>query len=175
LVSRGLRAIIVNPSTPVGPFDVKPTPTGRVILEAAAGRMPAYVDTGLNMVHVDDVAAGHLRAFEHGRIGERYILGGQNAAFADILAVATASVGRRPPRLKVPRSAVMPVALIAEFIALRTGREPFATVDALRMSQNLMYFTSAKAERELGYNARPYALGINDAVTWFQQAGYFKR
>jgi dihydroflavonol-4-reductase len=175
MVSSGLPAIIVNPSTPVGPFDVKPTPTGRVILEAAAGRMPAYVDTGLNMVHVDDVAAGHLRAFERGRVGERYVLGGQNAGFAEILAVVASCAGRRPPRLKVPRAAAIPVALIAEFMARRTGGEPFATMDALRMSKNRMYFTSAKAERELGYHARPYAQGIKDAVAWFRQAGYLGR
>jgi dihydroflavonol-4-reductase len=171
MVAQGLPAIIVNPSTPVGPRDVKPTPTGRLIFEAAAGRVPAFVDTGLNMVHVDDVAAGHLAALERGRIGERYILGGQNAALSDILAAVALQTGRRAPRLKLPRGAIYPVAYVAERLARRSGREPFVTVDGLRMSKNWMFFTSAKAERELGYQARPYAEGIKDAIAWFRQAG----
>jgi dihydroflavonol-4-reductase len=175
MVSEGLPAVIVNPSTPIGPYDVKPTPTGRIIVEAAGGRMPAFVDTGLNMVHVDDVAAGHLLAFERGRVGERYILGGQNVSLSDILAGIAIHMGRRPPRIRIPRSAVMPMAVMAEMVARRTGREPFVTVDGLRMSKNRMFFTAAKAERELGYTARPYAEGIRDAIHWFQQAGYLRR
>ncbi len=171
MAAQGLPVVIVNPSTPIGPRDVKPTPTGRLILEAASGRVPAFVDTGLNMVHVDDVAAGHLAALERGRIGERYILGGQNAGLADILATVAQLSGRKPPRIKLPRAAVYPVALAAEAVARRTGREPFVTVDGLKMSKNLMFFTSAKAERELGYKARPYAEGIRDAIEWFRRAG----
>jgi dihydroflavonol-4-reductase len=171
MVAQGLPAIIVNPSTPVGPRDVKPTPTGRLIFEAAAGRVPAFVDTGLNMVHVDDVAAGQLAALERGRIGERYILGGQNAALSDILAAVALQTGRKAPRIKLPRGAIYPVAYAAEALARRSGREPFVTVDGLRMSKNQMFFTSAKAERELGYKARPYAEGIKDAIAWFRQAG----
>jgi dihydroflavonol-4-reductase len=174
LIEKGLPAVIVNPSTPVGPGDVKPTPTGRIIVEAAAGRMPAFVETGLNMVHVDDVAEGHLLAFERGRIGQRYILGGQNASFAEILGVVAAMAGRPPPRFKIPRGAVVPLALVAEMIARRTGREPFVTMDGLRMSKNRMYFVSAKAERELGYKARPYAEAIRDAIAWFRRAGYLR-
>ncbi len=171
MAARGLPVVIVNPSTPVGPRDVKPTPTGRLIVEAAAGRVPAFVDTGLNMVHVDDVAEGHLAALERGRIGERYILGGQNASLSDILGVVARQAGRKPPRVKIPRAAVYPVAVVAEALARRTGREPFITVDGLRMSKNRMFFTTAKAERELGYRARPYADGIKDAIDWFRQAG----
>ena len=171
MAAQGLPVVIVNPSTPIGPRDVKPTPTGRLILEAAAGRVPAFVDTGLNMVHVDDVAMGHIAALERGRLGERYILGGQNAGLADILATVAQLAGRKPPRIKLPRAAVYPVALAAEAVARRTGREPFVTVDGLKMSKNLMFFTSAKAERELGYRARPYAEGIKDAIGWFRQAG----
>ena len=171
MVANGLPAIIVNPSTPVGPRDVKPTPTGRLIVEAAAGRVPAFVDTGLNMVHVDDVAEGHLAALERGRIGERYILGGQNASLSDILATVAQQTGRKAPRMKIPRGAIYPFAYVAEAVARRTGREPFITVDGLRMSKNLMFFTSAKAERELGYRARPYAEGIKDAIDWFRQIG----
>jgi dihydroflavonol-4-reductase len=175
MVRGGLRAVIVNPSTPIGPRDVKPTPTGRLIVEAAAGRMPAFVDTGLNMVHVDDIAAGHLLAFERGRIGERYILGGQDAALADILGVVAAESGRRPPRIKLPRGAVVPLAYVTEAIASVTGKEPMLTRDGLKMSKNKMFFSSAKAERELGYRARPYSEGIRDAIAWFRQAGYLKK
>jgi len=171
MTKQGLPAIVVNPSTPIGPRDVKPTPTGRLIVEAAAGRMPAFVDTGLNMVHVDDVAAGHLAALERGRLGERYILGGQNAALSEILAAVAHQAGRKPPRVKLPRGAIYPVAYVAEAVARRTGREPFVTVDGLKMSKNMMFFTSAKAERELGYRARPYAEGIRDAIEWFRRAG----
>jgi len=168
---QGLPAVIVNPSTPVGPRDVKPTPTGRLIVEAAAGRVPAFVDTGLNMVHVDDVAEGHLAALERGRIGERYILGGQNAGLSEILATVAQQAGRKPPRIKLPRRAIYPVAYVAEAVARRSGREPFITVDGLKMSKNLMFFTSAKAERELGYKSRPYAEGIKDAIDWFRRNG----
>jgi len=175
MVGEGLPAVIVNPSTPIGPYDVKPTPTGRIIVEAAAGRMPAFVDTGLNMVHVDDVAEGHLLAFDKGRIGERYILGGQNAPLSEILAVIARQMGRKPPRVKIPRQAIMPLAFAAEAVARRTGREPFVTLDGLRMAKNRMFFTAAKAERELGYRARPYAEAISDAIAWFGQAGYLKR
>jgi dihydroflavonol-4-reductase len=171
MAARGLPVIIVNPSTPIGPRDVKPTPTGRMIVEAAAGRMPAFVDTGLNMVHVDDVAAGHLAALERGRIGERYILGGQNATLSEILASIAQQMGRRPPRIKIPHTAVFPIAMMAQAVARGTGREPFITVDGLRMSKNRMFFTAAKAEGELGYRARPYAEGIRDAIEWFRQAG----
>jgi dihydroflavonol-4-reductase len=174
LIAQGLPAVIVNPSTPVGPRDVKPTPTGRVIVEAASGRMPAFVDTGLNMVHVDDVAEGHFAAFERGRVGERYVLGGQNASFAEILAVVAEAVGRRAPRIRIPRSALIPFAHVSEAIARRTGREPMLTLDGLRMSKNKMFFSSAKAERELGYRARPYREGITDAIEWFRRAGYLR-
>jgi len=175
MVQEGLPAVIVNPSTPIGPGDVKPTPTGRMIVEAAAGRMPVFVDTGLNMVHVDDVAEGHLAAFERGRVGERYILGGQNAPLSEILGVVAAEIGRAPPRFKIPRSAAVPLAIVAEAMARRSGREPLVTRDALRMSKNRMFFTAAKAERELGYRARPYAQAVKDAIAWFRQAGYLRR
>ena len=171
----GLPAIIVNPSTPVGPGDVKPTPTGRIIVEAACGRIPGFVDTGLNLVHVDDVADGHLAALERGVVGERYILGGANVTFADMLADIARLVGRKPPRLRIPRAAVMPIAYAAEALARFTGREPFATVDGVRMAKHRMFFTAAKAERDLGYRARPYIAGLQDAVQWFRQNGYLDR
>jgi dihydroflavonol-4-reductase len=171
---RGLPAVIVNPSTPVGPRDVKPTPTGRIIVEAASGRMPAYVDTGLNLVHVDDCAAGHLLAEEKGRIGERYILGGENLMLAEILRLITAIAGRRAPKIRIPISALFPLALAAEGWGVLTGREPFTTRDSLRMARHRMFFSSAKAERELGFRARPVRQGLADAVAWFRQAGYIR-
>jgi dihydroflavonol-4-reductase len=170
--SRGLPAVIVNPSTPIGPRDVKPTPTGRIIVEAASGRMPGYVDTGLNLVHVDDVAAGHLAAFERGRVGERYILGGDNSSLAAMLGEIAALAGRAAPRLKLPLFAVYPVALVEETLARLTGREPFATFDGLRMAKKKMFFSSAKAERELLYRHRPARDGLADALAWFRDAGY---
>jgi dihydroflavonol-4-reductase len=170
----GLPAVIVNPSTPIGPRDVKPTPTGRIIVEAALGKIPAFVDTGLNLVHVDDVAHGHFLALEHGRIGERYILGGENLPLQTMLADIAQMTGRKPPTIALPRWPLYPLALGAEAVAKFTKREPFVTVDGLRMSKNKMYFTSAKAERELGYRARPYREGLRDALDWFRSAGYLK-
>jgi dihydroflavonol-4-reductase len=169
-----LAAIIVNPSTPIGPRDLRPTPTGRIIVEAAAGRMPAYVDTGLNLVHVDDVAAGHLAALQNGRIGERYILGGQDVLLGDMLGEITRLVGRATPRLRLPRRLIFPIAYGAEAVAYFTGREPFVTTTGLRLAKDRMFFTSAKAERELGYRARPYSEAIADAIAWFRQHGYLK-
>jgi dihydroflavonol-4-reductase len=169
-----LPAVIVNPSTPIGPRDVKPTPTGRIIVEAAHGRIPAFVDTGLNLVHVDDVADGHLAALDRGVIGERYILGGQNVQFAEMLASIAALVGRRAPRVRMPRGPLVPLALAAETIARFTKREPFVTRDALKMSRYRMFFTTAKAERVLGVTARPFTEALADAIGWFRGAGYIK-
>jgi dihydroflavonol-4-reductase len=166
-----LPAVIVNPSTPIGPRDVKPTPTGRVIVEAASGRMPGYVDTGLNLAHVDDVAAGHLLALRQGRIGERYILGGENVLLSRMLADIAGLVGRKPPRLRFPRQAIWPLAIGAEAVAQLTGREPFVTRDALRMAAYRMFFDDTKARRELGYTSRPYGQALADAIDWFRAAG----
>jgi dihydroflavonol-4-reductase len=167
-----LPAMIVNPSTPVGPRDVKPTPTGRMVVEAASGRMPAFVDTGLNLVHVDDVASGHIAAFERGQIGERYILGGENLTLAEMLGVIAELTGRRKPWLRVPRAAIYPVAIAAEATARIIGGEPFVTVDGLRLSKKKMFFSSAKAIRDLDYQARPVRSALEDAVAWFRTAGY---
>ncbi|MQX36456.1 hopanoid-associated sugar epimerase [Roseospira navarrensis] len=168
----GAPVVIVNPSTPIGPRDIKPTPTGRLIVEAAAGRMPAYVETGLNVAHVDDVAAGHLLGFDRGRVGARYILGGENLTLADILAEVARLTGRRPPKVSLPHDLILPFAWTAEGIARVTGKEPFATVDGLRMAKKRMFFSSAKAERDLGYVHRPARDAIADAVAWFRENGY---
>jgi dihydroflavonol-4-reductase len=167
-----LPVVIVNPSTPIGPRDVKPTPTGRLILDAAAGRIPAFVNTGLNVAHVDDVARGHLQAFEKGTIGERYILGGENMSLEEILRSVAAISGRKPPKLRLPHGLVLPIAYAAEAWARLFGGEPLATVDGVKMSRKRMYFSCQKAERELGYSHRPADEAIRDAVDWFRQNGY---
>jgi len=172
IAKHNLPAIIVNPSTPIGPRDVKPTPTGRIIVDAAKGQIPAYVDTGLNIAHVDDVAMGHWLAFERGKIGERYILGGENLSLSDILGTIADIVGRAPPKIKLPRAALYPIAFGMEIAARLTGWDPILTIDALKMSKKKMYFTTAKAEREIGYKARPAKEAIADAITWFKENGY---
>lgn len=164
----GLPVVIVNPSTPIGPYDIKPTPTGRIVRDAMAGRLPAYVDTGLNIVHVDDVAEGHWLAYERGVIGERYILGGVNMSLRDVLTEIAEIAGRAPPKVRLPHAVVMPVAYMSEVWARLTGMNPIATVEEVRMSKKRMFFTSAKAERELGYTARPARLALEDAVRWFR-------
>ena len=168
---QGMSVVIVNPSTPVGPGDVKPTPTGQLVLDAASGRMPAYVDTGLNIVHVDDVAAGHLLAFERGRAGERYILGGEDMTLQAILAQIAQLVGRNPPRIRLPYAAVLPVAYLAEALAKVTGRSGRITLEGVRMSRKRMFFSSAKAADELGYRWRPPLAAFEDAVSSFRERG----
>ena len=170
----GLPCVIVAPSTPIGPRDIKPTPTGRIIVEAATGRMPAFVDTGLNLVHVDDVAHGHLLALDKGRIGENYILGGTDVALETMLGDIAFLSGRRAPTIKLPRAPLFPLAWAAEALARITGKEPFLTADALRMSRYRMFFSSQKAIQELGYAARPYNEGLKDALAWFRENGYLK-
>jgi len=170
--ARGVPVVIVNPSTPIGPGDVKPTPTGQIVLDAALGRTPAYVDTGLNIVHVDDVAAGHLLAFHRGRIGERYILGGDDMTLREILTLIAQLVGRRPPRIRLPHGAVLPVAYVSELYARLTGRPTRVTVEGVRMARKRMFFSSAKAARELGYRWRPPREAFSDALRWFGENGY---
>jgi dihydroflavonol-4-reductase len=137
--------------------------------------MPAFIDTGLNFVHVDDVAAGHLSALKRGRIGERYILGGENLTLRQLLGMIAEIVGRRPPSVQLPRVALYPFAFAAEQIARLTGREPFATVDGLRLSRYYMHFNDSKARRELAYTSRPVREALVEAISWFKQAGYLRR
>src|SRR6201996_2266314 len=167
-----LPAVLVAPSTPIGPRDVKPTPTGRIIVEAATGRMPAFLDTGLNLVHVDDVAQGHLLALDKGKVGENYILGGADVPLQTMLGDIAFLSGRKAPTIKLPRAPLFPLAYAAEAVARITGKEPFLTADALRMSRYHMFFSSAKAQAELGFTARPYARGLEDAFAWFGANGY---
>lgn len=170
VAERGLPAVIVLPSTPIGPRDVRPTPTGRIVIEAASGRMPAFVESGLNLVHVDDVAEGHRLALEHGRVGERYVLGGQDVSLRAMLATIARLTGRKPPTIRIPRAPLFPLAWANEALARVTGKEPFLTRDGLRMAAHNMYFSSAKAERDLGYRARPYEEALTDAIAWFRGA-----
>ena len=168
----GLPVVIVNPSAPVGPRDRKPTPTGRMILDAAAGRMPAYVDTGLNIVHVDDVATGHLLAAERGRLGERYILGESDMHLKEILTLVAEVAGQKPPRIRLPHAAVMPVAWVSEAIARVTGIEPRVTVDGVRLAKKTMFYSSQKAIDQLGYRPRAARQAVEDAVSFFREHGY---
>ena len=170
---RSLPVVIVNPTAPIGPRDRKPTPTGRMVLDAAAGRMPAYVDTGLNVVHVDDVAEGHWLAFTRGRAGERYVLGGEDLTLRQILHEIAALTGRRAPRVRLRPGLLMPLAHVAQAWARLTGgREPRLCVDGLRLARKHMCFSSRKAQEELGYHARPAVDALADAIAWFRDAGY---
>ncbi len=176
LARDGVPVVVVNPSAPVGPRYVKPTPTGRMVLDTAAGRMPAYVDTGLNVVHVDDVGEGHALALERGRVGECYILGGEDLAMPEFLAMVDEAAGRRPQRrARLPVGALQPLAVGAEALSRVTGRTPIVTRDMLQMAKKLMYFSSAKARAELGYAPRPAREAVRDAVAWFREAGMLKR
>jgi dihydroflavonol-4-reductase len=172
LAAEGVPVVIVNPSTPVGPRDLKPTPTGQLIVDAVSGRMPAYVDTGLNVVHVDDVADGHLLAYDRGVVGRRYVLGGTDMTLLDILLECARVAGRRAAPVRLPHGVVLPVAYVAEAWAYITGRTPRTTVDGVRMSRKHMYFSSARARRELGYAARDTRDALRDAADWFRTHGY---
>ncbi len=172
VAEKGLPAVIVNPSAPMGPRDVKPTPTGRIIVDAARGKIPVYVDTGLNVVHVDDVAEGHLLAFEKGKIGERYILGGENVTLKELLTIVAQFVGRKPPRIQLPHAVTVPIGYMAETWCRVFGGEPIATGDAARMAKKKMFYSSDKAKRDLGYAPRPAREAIADSLSWFRQNGY---
>jgi dihydroflavonol-4-reductase len=168
-----LPAVIVNPSTPVGPRDIKPSPTGRVIVDAASGRIPAYVDTGLNLVHVDDVAVGHLLAFERGVIGRRYILGNQDLTLREFLTQVAVAAGQPAPKVRLPHNLVLPIAYFVEAWARLTGSsEPLLTVDGVKLAKKHMFFSCDRAKRELGFHPRPVEEALRDAVDWFKHNGY---
>lgn len=173
LIADGAPIVIVNPSTPIGPRDVKPTPTGRILVEAATGKMPAFVETGLNVAHVDDVAQGHLLAMDRGEIGQRYILGGEDLSLREILQIVCQHVDRKPPTISLPHDLVLPIAWVAEaWTKLTGGDEPFATVDGINMARKKMYFSSDKARQALGYQPRSGSEAIIDALDWFKAEGY---
>ena len=170
----GLPATIVNPSTPVGPGDIKPTPTGKLILDAAAGKIPAFVDTGLNWVHVDDVAMGHLQALENGKFGERYILGNENFSMKVLLEKIASITGKSAPKIQLPHNFVLPIAYVAEWWAklTRSKNEPMATVSGVKLSKKKMYFSVDKAKTELGYKPKDVMIALNDAIDWYKENKY---
>ena len=174
LAEDGQNIVIVNPSTPVGPGDVKPTPTGQMILDAARGKIPAFVDTGLNLVHVDDVAQGHVLALQKGIAGQAYILGAENLMLRDILRMVAMQTGRNAPLIRLPIAPLVPVAWVMEQIAARTGKTPLMTRDVLKMARKKMFFSSARARRELGYAPRPATLAVRDALAWFRKEGWLR-
>ena len=170
----GLPVVIVNPTAPVGPGDWKPTPTGRIILDFLNGRMPAYVDTGLNVVAVEDVVAGHLLAAEKGRAGERYILGGRNMTLKEILEALSAITGRPAPRMKLPHAVALAAGYADQWFSRVVGREPQIPVDGVKMARHRMFVESDKAERELGYKPTPVEQALERAVRWYEANGYVK-
>src|ERR1700723_181950 len=170
----GAPVVIVNPTAPVGPGDWKPTPTGRIILDFLRGKMPAYVDTGLNVVAVEDVAAGHLLAAEKGRIGERYILGARNLTLKQILAMLAAIVGRPAPRVRLPHAVALAAGYADEFFARLRGREPQIPAEGVKMSRHRMFVESDKAERQLGYKPTPVEAALERTVRWYEAHGYVR-
>jgi dihydroflavonol-4-reductase len=166
--------VIVNPSTPVGPGDIKPTPTGKMVLDTANGKMPAFVDTGLNIVHVDDVAAGHVLAMQTGRTGEAYILGGDDLMLGDFFALISAQAGRKPPTIRLPIAPLVPVAWVMERVSGLTGNTPLITNELLKMAHKKMFFRSTKAIRELGYAPRPAAAAVAGALDYFRAQGLLR-
>ncbi len=170
-----LDVVIVHPAAPVGPGDIRPTPTGRMVLDAARGRMPAWMDTGLDIVHVDDVAEGHRLAFERGTAGRGYILGGENLALRDIIRRVARLAGRRGPWFRMPAGVILPVAHAVEACARATGREPSITVAGVRLARKPMYFSHRRATDELGYRPRPADAALADAVHWFVRHGRASR
>ncbi|HEY6099118.1 MAG TPA: NAD-dependent epimerase/dehydratase family protein, partial [Anaeromyxobacter sp.] len=169
---RGLPVVIVNPSTPVGERDVKPTPTGQMIVDFLGGRMPAYVDTGLNLVDVRDVAEGHLLAAERGTVGERYILGNRNMTLKEILDALAAISGRRPPRVRLPHWVPLAAAVGDLALSRLSGREPSIPLEGVRLSRHRMFFDASRAVRELGFPQSDVAHALARAVAWFRANGY---
>lgn len=172
LANEGMPIVIVNPSAPVGAGDVKPTPTGQVIVDFMKGRMPAYIETGMNIVDVDDVAAGHLLAMEKGRQGERYILGCRNLMLKDVFDILSRLTGVKAPSLRLPRSAVLPLAYVNQWIAQLTGQPPRIPLEGVKMAKYRMHYDCRKAIRELGIPQTPPETALEKAVQWFRSHGY---
>jgi dihydroflavonol-4-reductase len=169
----GMDVVVVNPTTPVGEKDIRPTPTGRIILDFLKKKFPAYVDTGLNLVDVAECARGHVAALEKGRSGERYILGGENLTLKEILDNLAAITGVPSPTIKVPYIVALATGVVDELVIGRLlGREPRATIDTVRMGRKKMFVTSVKAERELGWKTVPVDNALRRAANWFQANGY---
>ena len=168
----GLPVVIVNPSAPVGVGDVKPTPTGQVIVDFMKGRIPAYIETGMNIVDVDDVATGHLLAMEKGRIGERYILGNKNLMLREVLEILSRLTGIKAPSIKLPRLAILPLAYLNQWISNLTGQPPRIPLEGVKMAKYTMHYDCSKAIRELGIPHTPPEVALEKAVRWFRSHGY---
>ncbi len=171
----GLSVVIVNPSTPIGPGDHKPTPTGKIILDFLNGRMPAYVDTGLNFIHVKDVAVGHVLAYEKGQNGGKYILGNKNMTLKEFLRLLSIITGFPEPRIKLPVNLVMLIALLCESFARISGKPPSVPLEGVRMSRHFMFFDSSKAVNHLGLPQTPIEKAVKEAVAWYVSKGYVRR
>jgi dihydroflavonol-4-reductase len=172
LAKAGLPVVIVNPSAPVGAGDVKPTPTGQVIVDFMKGRMPAYIETGMNIVDVDDVAAGHLLAMQKGRIGQRYILGNKNLMLREVFEILSRLTGVKAPTIKLPRLAIIPLAYLNQWIANLTGQPPRIPLEGVKMAKYKMHYDCSKAIRELGIPHTPPEVALEKAVRWFRDHGY---
>lgn len=173
---KGANVVVVNPTTPIGEQDIKPTPTGRIIVDFLKRKFPAYVDTGLNLADVKEVARGHLLAMEKARPGERYILGGENLTLKQILDKLSVLTGLAAPTMKVPHGVAMAFAAFDQFFTgTLMGKEPRATIDAVKMGRKKMFASSAKAQRELGYRIVPVESALQRAVSWFQEHGYVEQ
>ena len=171
-IDRGLPVVVVSPTTPIGEQDAKPTPTGRIVVDFLNGRLPAYVDTGLNLVDVRDVALGHLLAADRGRPGENYILGSVNLTLRQMLELLGGLTGRRPPRLKLPHWIPLAIAHLEEPLSRWLGRDPRVPLDGVRMSKSVMFFDASKAVRELGFPQSPIEPAFERAVSWFIDHDY---
>jgi len=167
----GAPVVVVNPAAPVGPRDIKPTPTGRLIVDFLTGKMPAYVDTGLNIVDVDDCAQGHLLAARKGVVGRRYILGGENLSLLEILTEIGRIAGRKPPRVRVPHALAIGAAAASELLARLLGTEPAIPLEPTKLARSHMYFDSSRAHKELGYTTRPVSEAFERAIRCFEERG----
>ena len=172
LARAGLPVVIVNPSAPVGAGDVKPTPTGQIIVDFMKGRMPAYIETGMNIIDVDDVAIGHLLAMQKGRVGERYILGNKNLMLREVFEILSRLTGVKAPSIKLPRMAILPLAYLNHWIANLTGRPPRIPLEGVKMAKYKMHYDCSKAIRELGLPQTPPEVALEKAVRWFREHKY---
>jgi dihydroflavonol-4-reductase len=171
-LDRGLRLVMVHPSTPVGPGDHKPTPTGKIIVDFLNRKMPAYLDTGLNLIHVKDVAAGHVLALERGIVGEKYILGNRNLTLSEIFQLLESISGIPAPRYRLPYMPVLFFAQMAKLLSSITRKEPLIPFEGVKMARRYMFFNASKAVRELGLPQTPVEIALSEAVAWFRENGY---
>ncbi len=174
-IGKGLPVVIVNPTTPIGDMDRKPTPTGKIIVDFLNGKFPAYLDTGLNFVDVDDVAAGHILAARYGKIGQRYILGNRNISLREFFECLAGITGRKPPRVRLPYFPVLLAAYVDESLSGITGRHPTIPLTGVKMARKFMYFDCSKAVRELNMPQTPVEGAMEKAINWFRDQGYIKK